>query len=178
MLGQLGFADHVVAGGRSRRKDKLAEIDALIDWSTVAALLQALRPARMGRPPYPVLMLFKALLLQRWHDLSDEALEDALADRLTFRRFCGMSLEEAVPDASTLCRFRSDLAAAGLGEAVFASVGRSLGDKGLIVRQGTLIDASLIQAAVAEPRKQKGGGVSALDPEAVWAKQGLKAVFG
>lgn len=178
MAGQLGFTDHLVSGARSRRKDHLAQIDGLIDWSAIDGLLRPLRGGRMGRPPYPVLALFKALLLQRWHDLSDEALEDALADRLSFRRFAGLSLEDAVPDASTLCRFRTDMAAAGLGEAVFAAVGQCLGNKGLIVRQGTLIDASLIAAAAAEPRKQPGGGVSKVDPEAVWAKKGNKATFG
>ncbi len=175
---QLGFTDHIVTGGQSRRKDHLCEIEALIDWSSIEGLLRPLRSHRMGRPPYPVLVLFKALLLQRWHDLSDEALEDALCDRLSFRRFAGLSLDEAVPDASTLCRFRGDMAAAGRGEAVFASVGKSFSAKGLIVRQGTLIDASLMPAAVAEPRKQPGGGVSKADPEAVWAKKGNKATFG
>jgi transposase, IS5 family len=78
-----------------------------------------LRRGRLGRPPYPVLVLFKVLLLQRWYGLSDEAMEDALADRLSFRRFAGLGLEEKLPDASTLCRFRCDMAAAKLGEAVF-----------------------------------------------------------
>lgn len=178
MAGQLGFADHVVSGVRSRRKDQLSEIASLIDWQEVEALLQPLRPGVMGRPPYPVLVLFKALLLQRWYALSDEALEDALCDRLSFRRFVGLALEEAVPDASTVCRFRSDVAAAGLGEMLLQAVGRSFDAKGLIVRQGTLIDASLMTAAAAEPRKQPGGGTSKVDPQARWAKKGSKATFG
>lgn len=178
MAVQLGFSDHIVSGVRSRRKDQLAEILNLIDWSEIEGILRSLRAGRRGRPPYPVLVLFKALLLQRWYMLSDEALEDALHDRLSFRRFVGLSLEDTVPDASTLCRFRSDIATASLGELLFAAVGRCLDARGLLVRQGTLIDASLIQAAVAEPRKQPGGGVSSIDPEAVWAKKGSKATFG
>lgn len=178
MSGQLGFSDHVVVGARSRRADHLGQISGLIDWSAIEGLLRPLRRGRLGRPPYPVLVLFKALLLQRWYGLSDEALEDALSDRLSFRRFVGLGLEEAIPDASTLCRFRCDMAAAKLGEAVFAAAGRSLAERGMIVREGTLIDASLIPAAVAEPRVQPGGGVSTVDPDAVWAKKGTKAVFG
>jgi IS5 family transposase len=178
MTGQLGFVDHLVVGTGSRRKDHLAQIDALIDWSEIEALLAPLRAGKMGRPPYPVLAMFKLLLLQRWYDLSDEAAEDALADRLSFRRFAGFGLEEAIPDASTLCRFRSDLVEAGLGEELFAAAGRSLDARGLLVRRGTLIDASLVSAAVAEPRKQPGGGTSKVDPEAVWAKKGRKATFG
>src|SRR4051812_43540785 len=104
MTGQLGFVDHLVVGTGSRRKDHLAEIAVLIDWSEIEALLGPLRSGKMGRPPYPVLAMFKLLLLQRWYDLSDEAAEDALADRLSFRRFAGFGLEEAIPDASTLCR--------------------------------------------------------------------------
>jgi IS5 family transposase len=178
MSGQLGFVDHLVVGTGSRRKDHLAEIDALIDWSEIEALLWPLRAGKMGRPPYPVLAMFKLLLLQRWYDLSDDAAEDSLADRLSFRRFAGFGLEEAIPDATTLCRFRADLVEAGLGEELFAAAGRSLDAKGLLVRRGTLIDASLVSAAVAEPRKQPGGGTSRVDPEAVWAKKGKKATFG
>jgi IS5 family transposase len=178
MSGQLSFTDHLVSGVRSRRKDHLAEIDGLMDWAVIAALLRSLRASTMGRPPYPPLVLFKALLLQRWYGLSDEATEDALSDRLSFRRFCGLSLDAAVPDASTLSRFRGDLAMADLGEALFAATTQMLGAKGFLVRSGTLIDASLIAAAVAEPHKQPGGGVSTLDPDAVWAKKGAKATFG
>lgn len=178
MSGQLGFSDHLVVGGRSRRADHLGQIAGLIDWSAIEGLLRPLRGGRMGRPPYPVLVLFKALLLQRWYGLSDEAMEDALADRLSFRRFVGLGLEDSIPDASTLCRFRADMAAARLGEAVFAAAGQSLANRGMIVREGTLIDASLIPAAVAEPRRQPGGGMSKIDPDAVWTKKGRKAVFG
>ena len=75
-------------------------------------------------------------------------------------------------------RFRTDMAAAGLGEPLFEAAGRSLDARGLFVRQGTLIDASLMAAAVAEPRRQPGGGRSKADPEACWAKKGTKATFG
>lgn len=184
MSGQLGFGDHLAAQGGSRRRDRLAEIAAVMDWRGVEAVLAGLRPGRMGRPPYAPLVLFRALLLQRWYGLSDEALEDALADRLSFRRFCGLTLEDGIPDASTICRFRSLLAEARdrdgrpVMERVFAEAGRALDARGLVVRQGTLIDASLMPAAAAEPARQPGGGRSRVDPEAVWAKKGSKAVFG
>jgi len=178
MAGQLGFSDHLMSGSRSRRKDHLSQLDGLVGWEEIDGLLHRLRPARLGRPPYRAMVLFKALLLQRWYTLSDEALEDALCDRLSFRHFIGLGLEEPVPDASTLCRFRTSLAQGNLGEALFAAVMRGLDARGLVLRQGTLIDASLIAAAVAEPRKQSGGGTSPVDPEASWAKKGSKATFG
>ena len=143
MSGQLGFSDHVVVGARSRRADHLRQIAGLIDWSAIEALLRPLRRGRLGRPPYPVLVLFKALLSQRWHGLSDEVLEDALSDRLSFRRFVGLGLEEAIPDASTLCRFRCDMAAVKLGEAVFGYKLHIAVDKGsLLVRAARLTPAN------------------------------------
>ena len=100
MSRQLGFADHAVVGERSRRKDQLSQIESLIDWSEISGLLHQLRSGKMDRPPYPALVLFKALLLQRWYGLSDDALEDALYDRLSFRQFVGLGMEEDIPDAS------------------------------------------------------------------------------
>ncbi len=78
----------MVQGRRSRRRDQLSEIDTLVDWNSVEALLHPLRQGGMGRPSYAPRMLFKALLLQRWYNLSDEALEDALCDRLGTRLLC------------------------------------------------------------------------------------------
>lgn len=174
MTGQLGFVDHVLVGSGSRRKDHLAEIDALIDWSEIEHLLQPLRSGRMGRPAYRVMSMFKLLLLQRWYGLSDEAMEDALADRLSFRRFAGFGLEEAIPDATTICRFRSDLVEADLGEALFAAAGRSLDAKGLLVRQGTLIDASLMPAAVAD----RASSLVVEPPKSIRRRDGPRRVIG
>lgn len=169
----MGLVDGLVVGGGNAR---LERIDTLIDWS---ALEQALAPrgtARTGRPAYPALMMLKILLLQSWYGLGDPEMEEALGDRLSFRRFVGLSLGEKVPDHSSLCRFRQSLQ--GQAEAVFAEVNRQLDVHGLILRRGTLIDATLIPAAVSEPPKQKGGGRSEADPDATWTKRGTKATFG
>jgi hypothetical protein len=88
----------------------------------------------------------EALLLQRWYSLSDEGLEEALFDRLSFRRFCGFALDDETPDAKTICRFRLALVAAEVPERLFAELDRQLAAKGLFVRSGTLIDATLIDA--------------------------------
>src|SRR5512132_2703835 len=86
----------------------------------------------------------KLLLLQQWYGLSDPSLEEAVDDRLSFRRFAGLPLDEGVPDHSTIWRFRQELAAHGLAEALFEEINRQLDARGLIVRQGTLIDATLL----------------------------------
>jgi IS5 family transposase len=83
--------------------------------------------------------------------LSDRDLEEALADRLSFRRFCGLGLEDAVPDATTISRFRVDLTEAGVTEQIFAALNRQLAAKGLFVKAGTMIDATLIEADVKRP---------------------------
>lgn len=173
--GRRGFAEALVVGGGSAR---LERIDGLIDWVAVEALLEPIYAASTGRPSYPVLSMLKVVLLQQWYDLGDPGMEEALGDRLSFRRFTGLSLDEAVPDHSTISRFRKELTRRALAEAVFCEVNRQLEAKGLVVKAGTLVDATLVTAAAAEPPKQKGGGRSKADPDAKWAKQGKAARFG
>jgi transposase, IS5 family len=162
------FAEALVVGGGNRRLEAIA---ALIDWPAVERLLAPVYAAPTGRASYPVLSLFKAVLLGAWYGLGDPELEAALGDRLSFRRFCGLALDAAVPDHSTLWRFRDELRRLGLAEAVFAEVNRQLEARGLVVKAGTLVDATLVRAAAAEPPKQKGGGRSQADPDAAWAKR-------
>jgi transposase, IS5 family len=148
-MSQLGFADLGMVAGNARR-DRLGRIEQAIDWAPVAALLSGLRQPG-GRPPYEALAMFRALLLAQWHDLSDPALEDALADRASFRRFCGFSLDARTPDETTLCRFRNALKEARLGAALFEEVARQLDERGYVLRKGTIIDATLIESAVRPP---------------------------
>lgn len=152
-LGQLSLADSLVSGvGQNATLDHLAE---LIDWSALAELVSPLDPLRRGAPGYPALVLLKALFLQQWHRLSDPGLEAALADRLSFRRFCGFALDDKTPDHVTIHRFREGLRRHGLAERVFEEVNRQIDERKLILRRGTLIDASLVEAAVKRPPKPK-----------------------
>lgn len=109
------------------------------------------------------LSLFKALLLQQWYQLSDPGLEEALTDRISFRRFCGFALDEITPDETTFVRFRTVLVEAGMAETLFAEVARQLESKGTILKTGTLIDATLVEAAVHRPPVDEGE-VSERDP--------------
>ena len=165
-VGQLGFEDGLVAQRRGRQRDDLEAIGKLIDWPAIEAVLApVVSQARKGEPSWPVLILFKALLLQRWHDLSDEALEANLFDRLSFQRFCGLSLGDDVPDHSTIWRFREKLAKAGLADKLFGELQRQLEGHGVLVKQGTLVDASLIKAGARRPRMEEGK-TSPNDPDA------------
>jgi IS5 family transposase len=188
-LGQMSFADRLVAeaaGGNA----VLEKISGFVDWKPVAELLGEVRGGVMGAPGYPALMMFKALLLQRWYGLSDPAMEEALKDRLSFRRFVGMSLTESVPDHCSIWRFREALAT-GLAEQLFAEIGRQIEARGFVLKQGTLVDASLVPAAVNAPEKPKeplppgpdGKPASKLvkselDPEAAWTRKGNQYFFG
>lgn len=172
---QAGFAEAFVVGGGNPR---LERIEVLVDWQPVDRLLEPIYAAATGRPAYPPLAMVKVLLLQSWYGLGDPAMEEALGDRLSFRRFAGFTLGEAVPDHSTICRFRAEITRRGLAEALFGEINRQLSERGLIIKHGTLIDATVIEAAAAEPRKQKGGGRSEADPDAVWTKRSGRAQFG
>src|SRR5215469_4589624 len=149
--GQLSLADGLVRGANNF----LGEADGLIDWSEIEQQLEGIYSASKGRPSYPLLTLFKAMLLQQWYGLSDSWTEEAITDSISFRRFVGLSLAEAVPDHSTLSRFRAQLG--NRFTKLQEAFNRQLDRRGLIVRQGTLIDASFVQSS---SRK------SQVDPEA------------
>jgi IS5 family transposase len=170
--------------GQNRRLDR---IGALLDWAAIERLLSGIRRGEVGAPPYPALLMFKALLLQQWYGLSDPELEEALTDRLSFRRFIGLGTEQAGPDHSTLWRFRQTLEQAVLARQLFGEITRQLDTKGLVLRQGTLIDASLIAAQSAPPPPPAEGTIepgssklvgSAREPEADWTRRGKQHHFG
>jgi len=169
------------------RNEQLEEISGHLDWASLEVVLGQVRPGKRGAPSYPALLMFKALLLQQWYALSDPGLEQALSDRMSFRRFVGLSADQAAPDHSTLWRFRQALAEQELDRAAFEAVNGQLDGAGLIVRQGTLIDASLIPAASRPPKKPDPKnlveGASLLvkaphEPDADWTRRGGKRFFG
>src|SRR5438094_5218877 len=120
------FAEALVVGGGNQR---LAAIEELVDWAEVERLLQPVYAAPTGRASYPVLSLFKAVLLGAWHGLSDPELEAVLGDRLSFRRFAGLALDEPVPDHSTLWRFSDELRRLDLAQGVVAEANRPVDAK-------------------------------------------------
>lgn len=178
MSRQLSLADALVAG-RLGSNEKLARIDALIDWLRLDGLLAGLRSGETGRPPYPPLAMLKALYLQALYDLSDPGLEEALLDRLSFRRFCGFALDERTPDETTICRFRLAAAQAGVLETCLAEVNRQLDGRGLMLKKGTLMDASIVTATHRPPRRDAGLGTAhPREPGADWTSKNGKAYFG
>jgi len=178
MSRQLSLAD-ALADPRLGANAKLTRIDALIDWERLVPLLAAVRSAETGRPPYSALSMVKALYLQALYDLSDPGLEEALLDRLSFRRFCGFGMDESTPDETTICRFRAAVAQGGVLAACLWEITRQLAALGLVTRKGTLMDASLVAAKHNPPRRQAGmGSGHDKEPGADWTNKNGKSYFG
>jgi len=159
---------------------KLSAMNAQVLWEPIAQLAARVRvPAATGRKPYPALAMLKGLYLQSAYDLGDQEMEEALVDRVSFRRFCGFSLEENTPDETTIWRFREAAVAAGVLEAAFGEINRQLAAKGLILKKGTMLDATLVAARHAPPAPAAGlGAMHPKEPEADWTRKGGKAHFG
>jgi IS5 family transposase len=175
-LGQLSLADGLVDGGAGRNR-QLERIAALVEWAAFERLLGEVYAAPVGRPSYGPVVLMRCPLLQQWYRLSDPGLEEALSDRLSFRRFVGLALADPVPDHSTLSRFRSELSRRGLAERLLAELNRQLDAKGLMVKAGTLIDASLVAADCRRPKKDEPiAGRS--DQDATWNAMPETPLFG
>ena len=172
---QLGFlgAFAPVNFGRNDRLDRIAEVLKLYRFEKLLKKLELEGP---GRPPYEPMVMFRALLLAQLYDLSDASLEEALNDRVSFRRFAGVPLDAAMPDHTTLCRFRNRLVQAGLMEKLFAEFNRQLEAHGVILKRGTMVDATLVEAAGARP----GGDGQCTDEDAAFARKEGKpgSVYG
>jgi IS5 family transposase len=130
-----------------RRTGSLDEISALIDWAEIDRQLAVIYAAAKGEQAWPPLSLFKALLLAVWYDLSDVKLAEALEDRASFRRFCDFASDEPTPERTAFVRFRRELVARSLDRVLFEAVTNQLDRRGMIVKTGTLVDATLIASA-------------------------------
>jgi transposase, IS5 family len=117
-----------------------------------------------ARRAYPPLTMFKIVLLQQWHTLSDPAAEEGVRDRLSFRLFGCLPLDMETPDHPSIWRFRQTIDKLGASAALLAEVNRQLDARGLVIKRGTLVDATLIAGVVRGP--YQGGGVNPRDPEA------------
>jgi IS5 family transposase len=167
-----GFGDLAVE--RLRRETDLDRIGELLNWGPLAYRLEKLCRKDQGRPPFAPLIMFKALLIAQWYKLSDRELEEALCDRLSFRRFVGLRMEDGTPDHTTLCRFRERLIASGLSDKLLGLVNTQIEARGLMVKRGTLIDATVVEAAAAMPGTDAGGRPR-VDADAAFLKRAGKS---
>lgn len=175
-LNQPSLADAFVKA-YSKGGGFLEDVAKVIDWAAIDVLFAKINAKTLGAPGYPPLAMFKIILLQQWHGLSDPAAEDAVRDRLSFRRFCGLPLDVETPDHSSIWRFRQTIQAQGLSEALLGEVNRQLDARGLVVKRGTLVDATIIAAAVKRPPFEDGP-VNPRDPSASFTVKNGKTYFG
>ena len=162
---------------RTRKREFLDEMNLVVPWSEMVALITPHAPARSakgGRPPFAVATMLRIHFLQQWFNLSDPAMEEALYDTPMFRDFAGLDMgEDILPDESTILRFRHLLEAHNLSLQLLATVNATLTQKGLLLKQGTAIDATLI-AAPSSTKNDSGER----DPEMHPTKQGNQWHFG
>jgi IS5 family transposase len=177
MQRQGSFSQAEYAGKKKQtRRDKfLAEMERMVPWARLVERLRPLYPkGERGRPPIGLERMLRLYFLQQWYGLADEALEDALYDSQALRGFAGIELgRDPVPDATTVLHFRHWLERHELTKVLFDEVGAMLEERGLLMRQGTIVDATIIAAPPSTKNKQK-----ARDPEMHQTKKGNQWHFG
>ena len=160
MQRQGSFSQAEYAGKKKQtRRDKfLAEMEQVVPWARLVDRLRPFYPkGERGRPPIGLERMLRLYFLQQWYGLADEALEDALYDSQALRGFAGIDLSvAAVPDATTVLNFRHWLEEHDLTRALFDEVGAMLEERGLLMRQGTIVDATIIAAPPSTKNKKQG----------------------
>lgn len=142
--------------GGPRTAGLLEKLDAATPWEKLAAVVRPLyrnNTAKGGRPNIPVVVMLRVTMMQRWFGLSAPAMEEAILDRLSFRRFLGLGTADGTIDHSAIALFRKRLHDEGLAGELFEIVNTHLREQGLIVQEGTAVDATIIQAPTGRPRK-------------------------
>lgn len=174
-MNQSSFADLEYAHKKktTRREKFLQEMDAVIPWQLLVKTIKRYYPqGHTGRPPVKLEVLLRIYFLQQWYGLSDPAAEDSLYDTESMRRFVGVDLS-GIPDESTICRFRHRLEKEGLTAKLFRKVEGYLTEKGLIVSEGTIVDATIVSAPSSTKNQEKKR-----DPEMKQTKKGNQWHFG
>ena len=172
-IGKESFLEAFLPEGIGRN-DSLERIGEVVDWERLGGLVGDIYAAGEGRPSYPPLMMVKVMLLQQWYGASDPQIEEALRDRLSFRWFVGLGLHEESPDHSTISRFRGMLTERGVVEGMMEELNRQMEEKGLMVKAGTLMDATLVESQGRRVSKKE----EATDKDAAWARKGGRNYYG
>ena len=184
---QLGILDQLASqsGQVSRSTKRLQEIDEWIEWEPLYEIGRRIDKTgpKGGQPRKPVRWMIRGLFLQYLYQLSDPQLEDQLIDRLSFRRFAGLPLDQSVPDFTTFWRFRESLATQGLVKELFAQIHHQLEEKGLLLKQGTVVDAAIINSVNRPLSDKKREQLdekpsSQIDTDADSTKKGGRYYFG
>jgi IS5 family transposase len=181
----------------SKKQDPLERLSGHIDFDFFRKPLRTFfdkdnDPSKGGRPAYDYVLMFKILILQRYYNLSDDTIEYAILDRLSFMRFLGLGINDAVPDAKTIWLFRDKLSKANMVEQLFSYLDKQLDKDGIIIHKGKLVDATIVEVPIQrnsrDENKQLGEGtipedwsenkLRQKDTDAQWVKHNGKNYFG
>ena len=176
MGNQLSFSDcEFRQKRRTTRKEKfLHRMDQLIPWQRLETVIEPFYPKPgKGRRPYPLPTMLRIHCLQQWYSLSDPAMEDALYEVSSMRIFAGLSLDQPIPDHTTILNFRHLLERYQLGRSIFQEINDWLTSAGIILKEGTLVDATIIEAPTSTKNKK-----GERDPEMHQTKKGNEWHFG
>lgn len=176
-MSQITFASMVYTSKKkvTRRERFLGEMERVVPWRDLERIIDPVYPdIGNGRPPIGLSRMLRIYFMQQWFQLSDEAMEDALYDSESMRRFAGIELgRDPVPDATTILKFRHLLEQHDMMRGIFAEVQTHLKNQGLMVREGTIVDATIIDAPTSTKNKDKKR-----DPEMHQVKKGNEWFFG
>ncbi len=175
-MSQISFADAEYAGKRkkTRREVFLDEMELVVPWKTLLDVIEPFYPmAGRGRRPYPLESILRVHLMQNWFALSDPAMEEALYEIASLRTFARLNLSEPIPDETTILNFRHLLEESDLAEDIFKRVNALLARKGLLLKRGSIVDATIIAA----PSSTKNAD-GERDPEMHQTKKGNQWHFG
>ena len=176
MSHQLTFADSEFTSKRrqTRKEIFLSRMDNLLPWSQLLEVIEPFYPkVGNGRRPYPLETMFRIHCMQQWYSLGDEAMEDALYEIASMRQFAQLSLDKAIPDRTTIMNFRHLLEKHKLTRKLFKTVNQWLSDCGVMMTQGTLVDATIIEAPSSTKNKK-----NERDPDMHQTKKGNEWHFG
>ena len=175
-MDQLSFAEAEYEHKRrkTRREEFLEEMETLIPWKKLESKIRPYYPDNQtGRPPYPLRVMLRVHCLQLFYNLSDPMMEDSLYEIESMRRFARLRLSDRIPDETTILNFRHLLESHCLGKKLLHEINDHLVSKGCTLREGTIVDATLISAPSSTKNRQK-----ARDPEMHQTKKGNQWYFG
>jgi IS5 family transposase len=190
------FADSICEPRtRKIKKTFFSQINTLLDWTEISKLIDTnykRGKSASGKPSYDGLLLFKMCLLQTWYGLSDYEVEDRINDSISFGYFCGLQIHDVYPDHITLSRFRTAMTKVKAYEKLFKLINNQLQEKGILVKEGLIVDASVIDTPL-KPKGRKTYEVTndredeknikrsyheSVDKDGTWLKKGGKYHFG
>ena len=175
--GSLSMTGYFDKGKKTKREQFLAEMDQVVPWARLCALIEPHYPKASpagGRPPLPLERMLRIYCLQQWYNLSDPGAEEALYDSITMRQFAGVRTDaDIIPDETSILNFRRLLESHQLTEQLLAEVNAHLCERGLLVGKGTIVDASIIDAPSSTKNAKKKR-----DPQMHQTRKGKQWYFG